>query len=81
MLGCAYGLPQLPGFLPAMSGKAAKAVLQTVRNWNLQRRTPITLEEIARRINPVLRGWVEYYGRFYQSALYPVMARVDLHLA
>ena len=68
-------------FLPAMSGKAAKAVRQTVRNWKLQRRTPITLEEIARRINPVLRGWMEYYGRFYQSALYPVMARVDLHLA
>lgn len=68
-------------FLPAISGKAAKAIRQTVRDWNLQRRTPITLEEIARRINPVLRGWVQYYGRFYRSALYPVMAQVDLHLA
>lgn len=68
-------------FLPAMSGKAAKAIRQTVRNWNLRRRTPITLEAIARRINPVLLGWVNYYGRFYQSALYPVMAQVDLHLA
>ncbi|MDR0250874.1 MAG: group II intron reverse transcriptase/maturase [Burkholderiales bacterium] len=68
-------------FLPAISGKAAKGVRQTVRDWNLQRHTPITLEEIARRINPVLRGWVAYYGRFYQSALYPVMAQVDLHLA
>ena len=68
-------------FLPAMSGKAAKAIRQTVRDWNLQRRTPIPLGEIARRIHPVLRGWVNYYGRFYQSALYPVMAQVDLHLA
>lgn len=68
-------------FLPAMSGRAAKGIRQTVRDWNLQRRTPITLEEIARRINPVLRGWVNYYGRFYQSALYPVMEQVDLHLA
>lgn len=48
---------------------------------NLQRRSPITLEEIARQINPVLQGWVNYYGRFYQSVLYPVMEHVDLHLA
>ena len=68
-------------FLPALSGSAAKTIRQTVRDWNLQRRTLLSLEEIARRINPVLRGWVAYYGRFYQSALYPVMAQVDLHLA
>jgi len=29
----------------------------------------------------MLRGWIDYYGRFYRSALYPVMAHVDLHLA
>jgi len=68
-------------FLPAISGKAAKAIRHTVRQWNLQRRTPISLEEIARRINPKLRGWMEYYGRFHRSALYPVLAQVDLHLA
>lgn len=68
-------------YLPAISDKAAKAIRQTVRDWNLHRRTPITLGEIARRINPVLRGWVNYYGRFYRSALSPVMAHVDLHLA
>lgn len=68
-------------FLPAISGKAAKAIRQTVRDWELQRRTPIPLGEIARRINPILQGWITYYSRFYQSKLYPVMAQVDLHLA
>lgn len=68
-------------FLPAMSGKAARAIRQTVRDWRLQRRAPIPLVEIARWINPVIRGWITYYGRFYQSALYPVMVQVDLHLA
>jgi len=68
-------------FLPAMSGNAARTIGQTVRGWNLQRRTLISVEEMARRINPVLRGWVAYYGRFYQSARYPVMAQVDLHQA
>lgn len=68
-------------FLPAISGKAAKAIRQTVRDWSLHRRTPTSLEEIARRVNPVVRGWVDYYGRYYRSGLYPVMAHIDLHLA
>lgn len=71
----------LLSFLPAISGRAAKAIRQTVRTWHLARRTPISIEEIARRINPALRGWLDYYGRFYRSALYPVMAHVDRHLA
>ncbi|WP_416373151.1 group II intron maturase-specific domain-containing protein [Escherichia coli] len=52
-----------------------------MRDWELQRRTPIPLGEIARRINPILQGWITYYSRFYQSTLYQVMAQVDLHLA
>ena len=68
-------------FLPAISGKAAKAIRQTVRDWNLKRKVRISLEEIARRINPVVRGWMVYYGRFYRSALCRVVAQVDLHLA
>jgi RNA-directed DNA polymerase len=47
----------------------------------LKRKTPISLAEIAKRINPVVRGWVVYYGRFYRSALSRVMKQVDLHLA
>lgn len=68
-------------FLPAISNKAAKVIRQTVRDWRLHRHTPISLEEIARRINPVLRGWMDYYGRFYRSRLVWIMAHVDLHLA
>ena len=30
------------------------------------------MRDISRRHNPVLRGWVAYYGRFYPSALYPI---------
>src|SRR5665213_17596 len=66
-------------FLPAISGKAAKAIRQTVRDWNLKRKVRISLEEIARRIKPVVRGWMVYYGRFYRSALCRVVAQVDLH--
>jgi len=68
------------GFQPAISAKAAQAIRQSVRGWDLKRRTTITLEEIARRINPIVRGWAQYYGRFQRSALYPVMAKIDQHL-
>ena len=31
--------------------------------------------------NNHIRGWINYYGRFYKSALYPTLRRIDLILA
>ena len=31
--------------------------------------------------NPMIRGWLQYYGRFYRSALYPPMRQLDRSLA
>jgi group II intron reverse transcriptase/maturase len=67
-------------FLPAISNKAAIRIRQTVRGWKLSRKTSRSLEEIARGINPIVRGWVVYYGSFYGSALHRVMEQIDLHL-
>ena len=67
-------------FLPAMSAKAAKKIRHTVRAW---RRLPThqRLEEVARVINPVVRGWVNYYGRYYRSRCAAVLRHVNLALA
>ena len=66
-------------FLPAISNKAAKAVRETIRDWRLAAtRNNQSLEDIARLVNPSVRGWVNYYGRFYRSALTPVL-RVRVH--
>ena len=35
------------------------------------------MADIARQINPLLRGWIEYYGRYAPSALYPVLRYVN----
>jgi len=65
-------------FLPAISDKAAKRIRATVRGWRLgARRNNRSLEEIARFVNPHVRGWVNYYGRYYRSALTPVLRYLE----
>ena len=59
-------------FSPAVSASAAKSMRQTTRRWNFRNRTDLSLEDISRLYNPVLRGWLEYYGRFCPSAMYSV---------
>ena len=39
------------------------------RSWRLHHRTGHTFADLARRINPIVRGWMQYYGAFYRSAL------------
>ena len=61
-------------FLPAVGDKAAKRIRGTIRDWRLgATRNNRTLEEIAKFVNPFVRGWVNYYGRYYRSALTPVL--------
>ncbi len=48
------------GFNPGISPKSATAIRQTMRDWRLHHRSELSLEDIARRVNPVLRGWINY---------------------
>ena len=34
-------------------------------------------EDLSRMFNPVLRGWINYYGCFYKSALYPTLRHMN----
>ena len=68
-------------FLPAVSIKAAKSVRAKIRSWRLgATRNNQSLEEIARFVNPYVRGWVNYYGRYYRSALTPVLRCLERSL-
>jgi RNA-directed DNA polymerase len=58
-------------FLPAVSGQALKAMRRETRRQNFRNRSDLSLADISRLYNPVLRGWAAYYGRFYPSALAP----------
>jgi group II intron reverse transcriptase/maturase len=57
------------GFLPAVSKQAKKSMAATIRHWQLGRWTALSFKEIAAMINPVVSGWINYYGRFYKSEL------------
>jgi RNA-directed DNA polymerase len=67
-------------FLPAISKDALKKISGEVRRWRLHRKVPLTITEIATRINPIIRGWIQYYGAFYRSALGPFLARINAYL-
>ena len=55
-------------FNPAVSPSAMKAMRAKIRELRLRRRTEWSLADIAYRINPLLRGWINYYGRYAPSA-------------
>ncbi len=38
------------------------------------------LGEIAGTINPVVAGWMQYYGRFYPATLYRLLAHINAYL-
>lgn len=68
-------------FLPAVSNKAAKKIRAMIRNWRLgATRNNQSLEEIAQFVNPYVRGWVNYYGRYYRSALTPTLRYLERSL-
>ncbi len=68
------------GFVPAISKDAMNKISSEVRSWRLHTRTGLSEADLARRINPVVRGWMNYYGAFYPSALYPLLARINAYL-
>jgi RNA-directed DNA polymerase len=64
-------------FNPAVSPSALKSMRAKIRELGIRRRTEVSLEEIAFRINPLLRGWINYYGRYAPSALAPLLRYVN----
>jgi len=68
------------GFNPAVSPSAMKVMRQAVRDLNIRRQTQLSLQDIAQKLNPLLRGWIAYYGRYAPSALYPLLRYVNQRL-
>lgn len=65
------------GFLPAISRKAAQAIRQRIAEWRLTSRTSQSLQDVATLTNATVRGWVNYYGRFYRSECQRVLQSLN----
>ena len=68
------------GFLPAVAPGKLTDMSRKAASWRLHRRTTWTLDELAKEVNPVLRGWLTYFTVFYPSAVIPLCERMDRHL-
>jgi RNA-directed DNA polymerase len=67
-------------FLPAMSPDALEAKGARLRAMRVHRRTDLALGDLARWLNRIVAGWMNYYGRFYRSQMYPLLQRVNAYL-
>lgn len=63
-----------------VSPKAKSKMLHTLHQMHLHRRTGLKLEHLATDLNRVVRGWVNYYGRFARSSLQRVLAHINMRL-
>lgn len=68
------------GFLPGISDKAKKTIVRRMREWKLHRLATVRIEDLSRKFNPQIRGWLNYFGVFYKSALAGILLTLDRRL-
>ena len=74
------GKSMFAAFLPAVSRDALKKMGGEVRRWRINLRTTTDLAELAEWMNPVIRGWMTYYGKFYRTELDGLLRRINTYL-
>jgi len=68
-------------FSPGMSAEAGKAIRQEVRSWKLHLRSDKSLLDLSQMFRAIIQGWINYYGRFYKSAMYPTLRHINRKLS
>ncbi len=67
-------------FLPAVSPEALKEMGRRFRELRIQRWVTTDLNDLAAKLNPIVAGWMQYYGQFTRSYLHPLLARINSYL-
>ena len=63
-----------------IANDARKAISREIRSWHIARRSDKSLSDLARMFNPIVQGWINYYGRFYRSELVRLLKRINEYL-
>ena len=67
-------------FTPAISKNAANRIKKEIRSWKIHLRSDKNLTDLARMFNAQVQGWINYYGRYYKSAMYPFLRNIERFL-
>lgn len=67
-------------FLPAISRSAMKDISRRIRSWRIQLKSAKSLQDLSDMFNPILRGWFNYYGYFYKSAMNRIWRNLNWYL-
>lgn len=70
----------VPGFVPAISNKARKAIVKMMRERKVRRLSGLSIATLSKKLNPQIRGWLNYYGAFYPSALRGIREAIECRL-
>ncbi|MGE7885578.1 group II intron reverse transcriptase/maturase [Bacillus sp. NPDC094077] len=64
-------------FTPAISNTSKKSIRQKVRDWKLQLKSEKDLTDLSNMFNSKIIGWINYYGKFYKSEMYPALRHIN----
>jgi len=56
-------------FIASVSKKAEQMLKDKVKALEIHKRTGSMIDMIAEALNPILRGWMNYFGKFNRSAM------------
>ena len=76
----ARGGGKFSGFLPAISPEALKAKGAELRAMRIHRHPTLSIAELARWLNPIVAGWMNYYGHYYRSQMHPLLQRLNTYI-
>lgn len=71
---------KLLAYIPAISKTSKKEINQQLRKLEIQNWSKLTIEEVAERLNPKIRGWINYYGKFMKSSLRKTVYKIHERL-
>lgn len=72
---------RVTNWLPVVSNKAMRSMNEKMKEWTILRSSGSTMEDVTKAINPVIQGWISYYGKFYKAKLINFMHIVNVKLA
>lgn len=67
-------------FLPGISNSSKSSITRKFKEMKIMSSTHVALKDLAKFINPRIRGWFNYYGKFTKSAMSSIEFYIDCRI-